>query len=239
MGVRTAEVQVRATAHPVVTPVEKFQVLLGGGGRVTALTYAAQRKSSVLVLAHGAGANQSHPFIVRVASGLADRGVETTTFNFLYTEEGRRAPDSTPKLEACFRDVIGAVRARRSSDLGRLFVGGKSMGGRMASHLAAQGERGLRGLVFLGYPLHPPGKPEQLRSEHLARIEIPMLFVQGTRDPFGTPSELRPVLEGLGGKAVVFPVELGDHSFKVPKRSGRTEDLILTSVLDRVAEFCR
>jgi predicted alpha/beta-hydrolase family hydrolase len=109
----------------------------------------------------------------------------------------------------------------------------------MASHLAAQGERGLRGLVFLGYPLHPPGKPEQLRSEHLARIEIPMLFVQGTRDPFGTPSELRPVLEGLGGTALMFPVELGDHSFKVPKRSGRTDEVIMASVLDRVAEFCR
>jgi predicted alpha/beta-hydrolase family hydrolase len=222
-----------------VTPVEKFQVILGGRGRVTALTYAAQRKTGVLVLAHGAGANQSHPFMVRVASGLAQRGIETTTFNFLYTEEGRRAPDPTPKLEACFRDVIGAVRARGSSDVDRLFLGGKSMGGRMASHLAAQGERGLRGLVFLGYPLHPPGKPEQLRSEHLARIDIPMLFVQGTRDPFGTPLELRPVLEGLGGTAQVFPVELGDHSFKVPKRSGQTEDAIMTSVLDRVAGFCR
>jgi predicted alpha/beta-hydrolase family hydrolase len=239
MGVRTAQVQAPAIARPVVTPVEKFEVILGGGGRVTALTYAAQRKTGVLVLAHGAGANQSHPFMVRVASGLAQRGIETTTFNFLYTEEGRRAPDPTPKLEACFRDVIGAVRARGSSDADRLFLGGKSMGGRMASHLAAQGERGLRGLVFLGYPLHPPGKPEQLRSEHLARIDIPMLFVQGTRDPFGTPLELRPVLEGLGGTAQVFPVELGDHSFNVPKRSGLTEDVIMTSVLDRVAGFCR
>jgi predicted alpha/beta-hydrolase family hydrolase len=177
--------------------------------------------------------------MVRVASGLAQRGVETTTFNFLYAEEGRRAPDPSPKLEACFRDVIGAVRARESNDADLLFLGGKSMGGRMASHLAAQGERGLRGLVFLGYPLHPPGKPEQLRSDHLARIDIPMLFVQGTRDPFGTPLELRPVLEGLGGTVEMFPVELGDHSFKVPKRSGRTEEVVMTTVLDRVAQFCR
>jgi uncharacterized protein len=221
-----------------VTQGEKFDVTLEAGGHVTALTYAAENKSSVLVLAHGAGANQSHPFVVRVATGLARRGVETTTFNFLYTEEGRRAPDLSPKLEACFRDVIGAVRGRGSKNRS-VFLGGKSMGGRIASYLAANGEPGLQGLVLLGYPLHPPGKPKQLRSEHLARIDVPMLFVQGTRDPFGTPLDLHAVLERVRAKVDVFPVELGDHSFKVPKRSGRTEDQVMTSVLDRVAAFCR
>jgi predicted alpha/beta-hydrolase family hydrolase len=219
--------------------VDRFEVSREAGGRVTALTYAAaEKKTSRLILAHGAGANQSHPFMVRVASGLAARGVETMTFNFSYTEEGRRAPDPAPKLEACFRDVIAAVR-RRTPDRGPLCLGGKSMGGRIASHLAAQGEPGIMGLVFLGYPLHPPGKPEKPRSEHLVRIDVPMLFVQGTRDPFGTPLELRPVLERLRPRVEVFPIELGDHSFRVPKRSGQTEDQVMTSILDRVAEFCR
>jgi predicted alpha/beta-hydrolase family hydrolase len=216
--------------------VERFEVNRGAAGRVTAVTYAAEKQASRLILAHGAGANQFHPFMVRVASGLAERGVETTTFNFSYTEEGRRAPDPVPKLEACFRDVIAAVRAR-TSESGQLFLGGKSMGGRMASHLAAQGERGIRGLVFLGYPLHPPGKPEKPRSEHLVRIDVPMLFVQGTRDAFGSPAELRPVLERLHGPVEVFPIEHGDHSFHVPKRAGQTEDQVMTSILDRVAEF--
>jgi uncharacterized protein len=221
-----------------VARVEKFEVTLGMGGRVTASTYAAEEKTHALVLAHGAGADQFHSFMVRVASGLARRGVETTTFNFLYTEEGRRAPDPAPKLEMCFRDVIKAVRARGPGQ-GPILLGGKSMGGRMASHLAAKGERGLSGLVFLGYPLHPPGKPEQLRSEHLVRVDVPVLFVQGTRDPFGTPLELHPVIRGLRARVEVFPVELGDHSFKVPKRSGQSEDSVMTSILDRVAEFCR
>lgn len=218
--------------------VETFGVALEAGGLVTAKTYAATKTMSRMVLAHGAGANQSHTFLVRVAGGLAERGVETTTFNFPYTEAGRRAPDPAPKLEACFRDVIGAVQTR-SVVQGPIVLGGKSMGGRMASHLAARGEPSIAGLVFLGYPLHPPGKPERLRSEHLSRIEAPMLFVQGTRDTFGTPAELHRVLEGLRAKVEIFVVDQGDHSFKVPKRAGRTEEEVMTAVLDEIAAFCR
>lgn len=217
----------------------RYEVSLEGGGRVTARRYAARRpRLGELVLAHGAGANQEHAFMVAAAEGLARRGVETTTFNFPYTEAGRRAPDPAPKLESCFRDVVRAVRARGARDR-PLFLGGKSMGGRMASHLGAAGEPDVAGLVFLGYPLHPPGKPTQLRSEHLPRITVPMLFVQGTRDPFGSPDELAPILAKLPAKVAVFSVDQGGHSFEVPKRTGRSLDDVMESVLDRVAAFVR
>jgi predicted alpha/beta-hydrolase family hydrolase len=220
---------------------ERYEVDVEGGGRVTAIRYAAGAKmAGELVLAHGAGAGQLHPFMVRAGEGLAARGVETTTFNFEYTEAGRRAPDRAPKLETCFRDVVRQVRRRGGRPADRpLFLGGKSMGGRMASHLAAQGEPDLAGLVFLGYPLHPPGKPSQLRSEHLPRISAPMLFVQGTRDPFGTPDELAPILAKRSPRIVVFPVEGGGHSFEVPRRGGKTQDEVIRSVFDRVAAFVR
>jgi predicted alpha/beta-hydrolase family hydrolase len=206
---------------------ERYEVELSGGGRVTAVRYgvSGENPEAELVLAHGAGANQLHPFMVRMATALAERGVETTTFNFAYTEAGRRAPDPAPKLEACFRDVVRFVRGRRKEGARPLFLGGKSMGGRMASHLAAAGEPHLAGLVFLGYPLHPPGKTDKLRSEHLPRITVPMLFVQGTRDPFGTPKELGPILSKLPAPATVVAVEEGGHSFEVPKRAGTREDV--------------
>ncbi len=222
-----------------MSSVERQEVSLGGGGRVTALRYAAsETRLGELVLAHGAGADQKHAFMVAAAEGLARRGIETTTFNFSYTEAGRRAPDPAPKLEACFRDVVRAVRARGAPDR-PLFLGGKSMGGRMASYLAAQQEPNLAGLVFLGYPLHPPGKPTQLRSEHLPRIGAPMLFVQGTRDPFGSPDELAPILARLPAKVTVFPIDQGGHSFEVPKRAGRSREEIFEAILEKIVAFVR
>jgi hypothetical protein len=216
---------------------EPLEVRLDDGGRVTALLYPAREAlARTLILAHGAGANQLHAFMIRAATGLAELGIETVTFNFLYTEEKRRAPDPLPKLEACFRAVVRKVRTRGDR---ALFLGGKSMGGRVASHLAARGESDLAGLVFLGYPLHPPGKPEQLRSRHLSEIRAPMLFVQGTRDAFGTPDELRPIVSPLRTKVTVFPIPDGDHSFKVPKRSLRSEDDVWASVLAAVESFTR
>ena len=216
---------------------EPFDVPLAHGGRVTAVRYAAEGETlGAIVLAHGAGANQRHAFMVNAALGLARRGVDTTTFNFAYTEAGRRAPDPAPKLEACFRDVVRAVRAR-AYGARPIFLGGKSMGGRMASHLGAAGEAHLAGLVFLGYPLHPPGDPSKERSAHLPRVEAPMLFVQGTRDPFGTPEELAPVVRGLRAKVVIFPVAQGGHSFEVPKRGGPSQADVMEVVLDRVASF--
>ncbi|HEU4439436.1 MAG TPA: alpha/beta family hydrolase [Methylomirabilota bacterium] len=191
-----------------------------GGSSVTALVYAAPDPTpagATVILAHGAGLPQTSPFMVDFAQGLARRGCHAVTFNFPYTEQRRRLPDRAPVLEGCFRDVVAAVRGRPELASRRLVIGGKSMGGRMATHLAAQGVADLAGLVVLGYPLHPPGRPQQLRAEHLARIRVPMLVVQGERDAFGTPDELRPFLAPLDG-ATIHVVEGGDHSFKVPRR---------------------
>jgi predicted alpha/beta-hydrolase family hydrolase len=214
----------------------------GATGAVTALVYPPPGPSqplATLLLAHGAGAPQSSPFMVAFARGLARRGCLLVTFNFPYTEHGRRLPDRAPALEACFRDVIAAIRARPDLAAAPLVIGGKSMGGRMASHLAAQGVADLAGILALGYPLHPPGRPERPRAEHLARIRRPMLIVQGSRDAFGTPEELRPVLEPLGATVTLHVVEGGDHSFKVPKRGPITQEEVFERVQDEVTRWIR
>jgi len=192
-------------------------------GAVTAIAYPAalsDRAQITLILGHGAGAGQTSAFMVDYAKALAGRGIDALTFNFLYTEQRRRVPDPKEKLEACYRAVIAHARQHPSFAGNRLAIGGKSMGGRIASQVAAAGIADLAGLVFLGYPLHPPGKPEQLRDKHLPAIAAPMLFIQGARDAFGTPDELRPVLSRLKAPATLYVVEGGDHSFKVPKSAG-------------------
>jgi hypothetical protein len=192
-----------------------IDVTLDGGQRTTAIRYPASGLGSTnarIVLAHGAGAGQRHPFIVNVARRLAMAGIEVVTFNFLYTEQKRRVPDSTSALEHCFRRVIESVQ--QSADRPEVFIGGKSMGGRIAMHLAAQGDR-LQGVFALGYPLHPPGKPQQQRSAHLPAISIPVLLVQGERDPFGTPSELAPVIKTMNAPVSLEVVRGGDHSLGV------------------------
>jgi predicted alpha/beta-hydrolase family hydrolase len=206
-----------------------------GADATTAIVYAAAAKPAgvSLILAHGAGADQSHPFMVGFASELAARGVETITFNFLYTEQKRRVPDPAAKLEACYRQVVAAFRQGR-----RLVIGGKSMGGRMASHLAAAGETPIAGLLLLGYPLHPPGQPNKLRIDHLERISVPTLIVQGARDAFGTPDEVRPYLKRFQGPVELYPVAHGDHSFKVPKRAASQDDTDRV-VLDHVERWLR
>ena len=166
-----------------------------------------------VVLAHGAGAGQQHPFLVAVAKALARRGIDVTTFDFPYVVAGRRLPDRPAVLEACARAVVEEVGAG-----GPVVFGGKSMGGRIGSQIAPS-TSAVRALFFLGYPLHPPGKPDTLRVAHWPRITVPCLFVQGTRDPFGSPEELAPHLALLAGAVKVFPVEHGDHSFRIPKRS--------------------
>jgi len=220
---------------------ESIQVDVGSG-RVTALIYPAprpERAGITLILGHGAGAPQTSGFMVSFAEALAQRGADTVTFNFPYMEQRRRLPDRAEALEACFRDVIGAVRARGDLGAGRLVIGGKSLGGRMASHVAAAGFPGLAGLVFLGYPLHPPGKPEQLRDRHLGRIDEPMLFVQGSRDAFGTPEELAPILARLGPRVALHVVEGGDHSFAVPKRDPVPQPEVYARIQDEIARWLR
>jgi predicted alpha/beta-hydrolase family hydrolase len=205
-----------------------------GDASTTALAYPAESPRATLILGHGAGAPQTHPWMVKMATALARGGVDVVTFNFLYTEARRRAPDKNDVLEATWRAAVGAVRARGAS---RLLLGGKSMGGRIATQVAAQGGVGEVGLVLLGYPLHPPGKPAQLRAAHLPKIASPMLFVQGSRDSFGTPDELRPVIEGLAAGTRLHVVEGGDHSFTLPKSSGQTLDDTLARVAGEVVRF--
>jgi predicted alpha/beta-hydrolase family hydrolase len=220
----------------------KTSINLSDGESVSALVYAASAKKRAgvtMLLAHGAGANQASEFMVSFAKELSARGIDIVTFNFLYTEQGRRAPDRNDKLEACYRAAIAAVERHRSLGSNPLFIGGKSMGGRIASQVAASGVDDIAGLVFLGYPLHPPGKPERLRSEHLSLIRAPMLFVQGSRDPFGSPGELQPIIESLEPPAAIHTVEGGDHSFKVPKSSPISQAQIFQAAQDEIARWIK
>ena len=172
---------------------------------------------ALFVFAHGAGAGQHHPFMAGVSKALATRGIDVVTFDFPYKRLQKSAPDRPPVLEQAFRDVADA--ARRWSKATRLFIGGKSMGGRIATHLAAQGVESLSGVVCFGYPLHPPGKPQQLRVAHLPSITVPMLVIQGERDAFGTPDELRPHLEAMKAEVHLHVIPRGDHSLTVRGRS--------------------
>ena len=167
--------------------------------------------------------------MVEFATALSLLGLDVVTFNFLYTEQQRRFPDRAPVLEECYRAVIDVVRVNLQSARQALFIGGKSMGGRMATHVAAANAAlPVAGLVLLGYPLHPPGQPEKLRAAHLPSVRRPMLFVQGSRDAFGTPEELAPILAQLSPAPAVHVVAGGDHSFKVSgskKEPSRQSDI--------------
>jgi predicted alpha/beta-hydrolase family hydrolase len=207
----------------------------------------------LFILAHGAGAGQQHPFITRVASALADRGVPVLTFNFLYMEAKRRAPDRAPQLEATWRAVMESAIQSGWADPRQLIIGGKSMGGRIASMVAAdppgaangsldKGAGSTRrqavGLVLLGYPLHPPGQPERPRVEHLPRLRTPTLVVQGTRDAFGTADEVRTAFGVVPAPVDWLVIERGDHSFAVPK-SVRSAADVQETIAARVAEWIR
>jgi hypothetical protein len=207
-----------------VTPLKnspsELKVSIEAGAATTALVYPADDPSihSTLILGHGAGAGQQSAFMVAVSRALAALGVDVVTFNFLYTEQKRRIPDRAPLLEACYRSVIDKVRREVDSAGTSLFIGGKSMGGRIATQVAAADrDLSITGLILLGYPLHPPGRPDQRRDKHLPLIRRPMLFVQGGRDSFGTPAELAPVLSSLDPKATLHVVDGGDHSFKLSR----------------------
>jgi predicted alpha/beta-hydrolase family hydrolase len=220
---------------------DKMRIEVAPNKQVTALVYTAanrDRTDVTVILGHGAGANQSSDFMTRFATGLAARGINIVTFNFLYTELDRHVPDANKALEACFRAVIDAVWHKKIGH-GTLVIGGKSMGGRIASQIAAAGVPDVDGLVFLGYPLHPPGKGDQLRAKHLSDITVPMYFVQGSRDALGTPDELRPILIELKAPADLYVVEGGDHSFKVLKRAGVTQEDAYKVVLDRIELWLR
>jgi predicted alpha/beta-hydrolase family hydrolase len=201
--------------------------------------YPSDRAIAGLILAHGAGAGQRSRFMVEAARAMAARGVTTATFDFPYIAEGRRMPDKGPVLEDAWRAAIASARLYPALSGLPLVIGGKSMGGRIASQVAAHDSAHVTGVIYFGYPLHPPGKPEQRRDRHLPAISVPMLFVQGTRDTFGTAAEIHELLPQLNARTTLVEVGGGDHSFKVPARSGRTPEAVLDSIFDAAAAFIR
>lgn len=209
----------------------------GQSGAVSARVYeAAGDALAWLVLAPGAGAGHDHRFMVTFGRGLASRGLHLVTFNFPYIEASRRVPDSNATLEACWVAVLHAV-GNRAGTGAKLFAGGKSMGGRIASQVAARDASNLRGLVFLGYPLHPPGRPDERRTAHWPAIRVPALFIQGSRDPFAAPDELRADLPRYGGDTRLLIVDGGNHSLEVPRRSGRDQEEVYAGVQDAIVEW--
>lgn len=224
---------------------EELTVKVNDKETVSALLYPAAKKirtGLTALLGHGAGANQLSGFMRLFAKGLAARGLDVMTFNFIYMEQGRSVPDQKPKLESCFRAVIETIAKHRRLKNNRLVVGGKSMGGRIASQVvAARDDQPLAldvsGLVFLGYPLHPPGQTAKLRVEHLEHIKKPMLFVQGTRDALGTPEEIQPFVKNLRPPAKIYAIEGGDHSFKAPKKFGLPQEQIYENAMDEIVNW--
>ena len=203
---------------------------------VSGLLQAPPHARACYVLAHGAGAGMRHPFMAAVASGLADRGIATLRYQFPYMERGGKRPDPPHLAHATVRAAVSA--ARQALPKLTLVAGGKSFGGRMTSQAqAAAPLPGVRGLAFLGFPLHPAGRPSRDRAQHLAGVDIPMLFAQGTRDELAHLDELEPVVATLGVRATLRLFDDADHSFHVPRRSGRSDAQVLDEVLDAFAAW--
>ena len=205
-------------------------------GDVSGLLLRPDGARLLYVLAHGAGAGMRHPFLEVVAQRLAERSIATLRYQFPYMEQRARRPDPPAVAAATVRAVV--IEAARVAPGLALVAGGKSFGGRMTS--TAQAEEplpGVRGLVFLGFPLHPPGRPGDSRAEHLARVQIPMLFLQGDRDQFADLKLLKPVVKGLGERATLHLVEGGDHSFHVLKRSGRTDLEVIADLVETIVAW--
>jgi uncharacterized protein len=216
--------------------VEQLRFGVEGGAEVSALLSRPAKARRLLVLAHGAGAGMSHPFMEMLAGELAGVGIATLRYQFPYMEERRRVPDAPAVLTAT---VVAAVRAAAEAAPGLpLLAGGKSMGGRMTSQAAAQRPLdGVRGLVFFGFPLHPPKRQGTKRADHLAKVTVPMLFLQGTRDTFADLKLLRPVCAKLGSRATLHVVETADHSFHVLKSSGRSDAEVLRELAETAVSW--
>ena len=205
--------------------------------RVSGLLQLPPRARALYVLAHGAGAGMRHPFMAALAGGLAQRDVATLRYQFAYMERGSKRPDPPPLAHAAVCAAVAAA-ARHAPELA-LFAGGKSFGGRMTSQAQASAALpGVRGLIFVGFPLHPAGQPSVARAAHLAKVGVPMLFLQGTRDDLADMGLLAPLLERLGARATLHAFEVADHSFHVPARSGRKDAQVLEELLDGVARWC-
>ena len=220
----------------MATKTQELKLDIERIGTVSAILVQPANARACYVLAHGAGAGMRHASMDKIAEGLADRGIATFRFNFPYMENKQGRPDQPAVAHATIRAAV-ADAARLCPGL-KLVAGGKSFGGRMTSQAQSKAPLpDVKGLAFLGFPLHADKKPSSERAEHLAGIAIPMLFLQGTRDGLADLGYLKPVIAALGAKATLHEVEGGDHSFAVLKKSGRTNDEALTEVLDALAAW--
>jgi uncharacterized protein len=213
---------------------QQLSIEIAKAGQVSALLNRPSQARACFVFAHGAGAGMTHSFMETVASGLCERGVATLRYQFPYMEKGSKRPDPPVIAHAAVRAAV--AEAGRSCPGLPLIAGGKSFGGRMTSQAqAAAPLAGVRGLAFLGFPLHPAGKPSSDRAKHLADVHIPMLFLQGTRDNLAEVALLEPVVRGLGPSAKLHLVDGADHSFHVLARSGRHDRDVMNEILDAFA----
>lgn len=217
------------SSQPVTITVDDAQ-------RVSGVLMAPPSARACYVLAHGAGAGMSHPFMAAIANGLAERGIATLRYQFPYMEQGSKRPDTPKVAHAAVRAAVAAA-SQLAPGLA-LVAGGKSFGGRMTSQAqAASPLPGVRGLVFLGFPLHPAGRPSDERGKHLFEVQIPMLFLQGTRDGLASLELLEPLVERLGPRATLKLFQDADHSFHVPARTGRKDLDVRTEMLDALANW--
>jgi uncharacterized protein len=215
---------------------QQLKLDLGNAATVSALLLRPDNARACFVFAHGAGAGMAHPSMETVATGLGGRGIATLRYQFPYMENGSRRPDAPDIAHAAVRAAVKEA-ARCCSGL-PLLAGGRSFGGRMTSQAQAIAPlSGVHGLAFLGFPLHPAGKPSVARAAHLSDIKVPMLFLQGTRDKLAELRLLEPVVKGLGGLASLHAVQEADHSFHVPARSGRNDAEVMSEVLDAFAAW--
>ena len=225
------------TAPPRATiDASERRIAVAPGHEVSALLVMPAQPRALYVLAHGAGADMRHAFMHLIAQRLAGERIATLRYQFPYTERGRRRIDPEPLL----LDTVRAAVATGRDVAGELplVAGGKSMGGRMTSRaFAAEPLAGVRGLAFLGFPLHPSGRPGITRAEHLAHVTVPLLFLQGTRDTLADLGLLGPVLAGLGDRATLRVIEHADHGFHVQKRSGRTDDDVQAELARAIVEW--
>jgi predicted alpha/beta-hydrolase family hydrolase len=216
--------------------VQKCEIAIPDAAPVSALLIRPSQARACYVFAHGAGAGMNHASMQAIAAGLGDRGVATLRYQFPYMEKGSKRPDRPEVAQAAARAAV--VEARRCCPSLPLIAGGKSFGGRMTSQAQAMSPLpGVCGLAFLGFPLHPAGKPSRERAKHLADIHIPMLFLQGTRDGLAELSLLEPVVKGLGSRATLHLVQGADHSLRVLKSSGRNDGEVMDEVLDAFAAW--
>ncbi len=218
-----------------VTPAER-KIELDGDAAVSALWLAPANAKAAYVFAHGAGAGMAHKSMAAIASGLADRGIATLRYNFLYMERGSKRPDAPALAHSAVRAAVDEA-ARLAPDM-PLFAGGKSFGGRMTSQAQALAPLpGVRGLVFFAFPLHPAGKPSDERAKHFSDVAIPLLFLQGTNDALAEPDLLKPMVNALGKRATLALFEHADHSFHVAAKTGRKDPEVLAEILDTAAAW--